>query len=376
MSGEPKDYKDNPYRFLIAGGGTGGHLFPGIAIAQEVMARNHRNKVLFVSSGKPFEKEALSKAGFRHISISAGGIKRLKIKDQITSAIKIPKGIFQSMVILKRFKPNIVIGVGSYSAGPVVMGAWLMRIIVVLQEQNTIPGITNRILANFAKRIYISFEVSKKHIAPKKVIFTGNPVRKEFFEHMTLNNNNSRPYYKQNTFTLLIVGGSQGAHALNTAITESLQHLKDIQSYFFIHQTGPQDEDIVKNAYHSSGCSCEVKAFYDDMARQYNRADLVICRAGATTVAEVTAMGKSAIFIPYPFAADNHQTINANALANMGAAEMIHEKDLCVKLLARRIEYYASHRDALKKMAEKAKQIGRPKAASTIVNDCFRLLNN
>lgn len=376
MNGEAKIYNDTPCRFLIAGGGTGGHLFPGIAIAQEVMTRNHKNKVLFVSSGKPFEKDALSKAGYRHISISAGGMKRLNTKEQIRSAIKIPKGIFQSMIIIKRFKPDIVIGVGSYSAGPVVLGAWLMRMIVVLQEQNTIPGITNRILANFAKRIYTSFEETQRHLTPKKIVFTGNPVRKDFFEYVTLNTNNRHRDDNQHMFTILIAGGSQGAHALNTAMTESVLHLEDKQNYFFIHQTGFQDEDTVKNAYQSSGCSCDVKAFFDDMARQYKRADLVICRAGATTLAEVTAMGKSAIFIPYPFAADNHQTINAKSLANMGAAEMINQKDLCVKLLARRIEYYASHRDALNKMSEKAKQIGRPEAASTIVNDCFRLIHN
>jgi len=364
------------HRFLIAGGGTGGHLFPGIAIAQEVMARNPKNKVLFVSSGKPFEKDILSKNGFKHITISSGGIKRLSLQQQFRSAIKIPKGILQSVFILKTFKPSIVIGVGSYSAGPVVISAWLMRIIVVLHEQNTIPGITNRILSYFAKRIYISFEDTKQHLNSRKVYYTGNPVRKEFLEQAAVSNkihkNNSD---KIDLFTILILGGSQGAHALNMAIIESLTQLND-GNYFFIHQTGLQDEHEVKHVYQSLNISSVVQAFFDDMVQQYKRADLVICRAGATTVAEITAMGKCAIFIPYPFAADNHQVVNAKALVNTGAAEMILQKDLCAKLLTRRIEYYASHPDALSLMAVKAKQMGRPEAAKTIVDDCLMLLNN
>ena len=369
--------KELKHRFLIAGGGTGGHLFPGIAIAQEVMARNPKNKVLFVNSGKPFEEDILSKTGFKHIAISSTGIKRLGLWQQFKSAIKIPKGIVQSILILNKFKPNIVVGVGSYSSGPVVIGAWLMRIIVVLQEQNTIPGITNRMLSFFAKRIYSSFEETDKYLNPKKLYFTGNPVRKEFLEPAAVDNKiDARDPDSRGLFTILILGGSQGAHALNEAVIGSLANLKNINRYFFIHQTGLQDETKIKDFYKSYGISFIAKAFFDDMIQQYQRADLVICRSGATTVAEITAMGKSAIFIPYPFAADNHQAVNAKALANAGAAEMILQKDMCFKLLTRRIEYYASHPDALSLMAAKAKCLGRPEAARSIVDDCFRLLNN
>lgn len=361
------------YRFLIAGGGTGGHLFPGIAIAQEVMARNPKNKVLFVSSGKPFEKDTLTKYGFRHISISSGGIKRVGLQQQFRSALKIPKGILQSITILKKFKPDIVLGVGSYSAGPVIIGAWFMRKIIVLQEQNTIPGITNRILSYFARRIYISFEETKQRFKAKKVMHTGNPVRKDFFEPMDIKNPADNTNHKEK-FTILILGGSQGAHALNKTVIESLTHLKDRGNYYFIHQTGLQDENEVNRAYRSMNVASVVKAFFMDMAEQYKQADLVICRAGATTVAEITSLGKGVIFIPYPFAADNHQAVNAKTLANAGAAEMILEKDLCTKLLTRRIEYYAAHPDALSAMAAKAKQMGRPEAAKAIVDDCYRLI--
>lgn len=377
MNVEATHKKELPYRFLIAGGGTGGHLFPGIAIAEEVMARNPKNKVLFVSSGKPFEKDIFSKTGFRHVAISSAGIKRLGFRQQFKSAQKIPKGLFQSILILKKFKPNIVVGVGSYSSGPVVIGAWLLRIIVVLQEQNTIPGITNRILSMFAKRIYSSFEETDKYLNPKKLYFTGNPVRKEFIRHAIGHNKLvGIDSDKQDLFTILVLGGSQGAHALNEAIVASLTNLKDKHKYFFIHQTGFQDETNVKDAYQSKGVPFVAKAFFDDMAQQYRRADLVICRSGATTIAEITATGKSAILIPYPFAADNHQAVNAKALANAGAAEMILQKDLCFKLLARRIEHYASHPKALSLMAARAKWFGRPEAARSIVDDCFNLINN
>lgn len=376
MNSEAANTNEMEYRFLIAGGGTGGHLFPGIAIAQEVMTKNRKNKVLFVSSGKPFEKNILSQHGFKHITISSGGMKRLSLYQQVQSAIKIPRGILQSIFVLIKFKPCIVIGVGSYSAGPVVIGAWLLRIPVVLHEQNTIPGVTNRMLSYFARRIYISFEETKHHLKTKKVYVSGNPVRKRFLDQAALSNRNHKNNSDgKNLFKILILGGSQGAHALNMAVIESLTHFKNIKNYSFIHQTGLQDEDEVKQAYLSLNISCVVQAFFDDMVQQYKQADLIICRAGATTIAEITALGKSVIFIPYPFAADNHQVVNAKTLANIGAAEMILQKDLCAKLITRRIEYYASHPDALSIMAAKAKEMGRPEAAKTIVDDCLKILN-
>lgn len=366
--------RNNNYRFIIAGGGTGGHLFPGMAIAEEVMRRNPKSKILFISSGKPFEKEILSRNQFRHIAIAAAGIKRLGLRQQIYSAALIPKGIFQSIVILNKFKPDLVVGVGSYSAGPVVIGAWLMRIPVVLHEQNIIPGVTNRLLSIFARRIYVSFKKTTESFNPKKTYFTGNPIRKEILS--AASGKTKGTLKKPTLFTILVLGGSQGAHALNTAVIESLPFLKDKNRYFFIHQTGYQDEERIKEGYRSMNISCRVQPFFNDMPRQYRAADLMICRAGATTVAEITGMGKSAIFIPYPYAADNHQAVNAKSLANAGAAEMILEKDLDVKLLARRIEHYASHPDDLLRMASKAGRMGKPDAAKLIMDDCLSLLNN
>ncbi len=341
MDKNQKSKIKNQKSVLIAGGGTGGHLFPGIAIAQAFMARNPGNNVLFVSAGKPLEKTVLAKAGFRHKTVTSEGIKRRGLKNQVISVLKIPKGVLESVRIIKSFNPDIVVGVGGYSAGPVVIGAWLLGKKIVLQEQNILPGITNRILSYFADQIYVSFKNTGKNGLkpfpgnPNKICYTGNPVRKEILDAK------KRKYEKAKAFNVLIIGGSQGAHSVNMAVAEALGYIKEKEKYFFTHQTGSQDIEMVKNAYAEHGFSYTVKPFFDDMAEQYQKADIMICRAGATTVAEVTAIGKSAIFIPYPFAADNHQVLNAQTLADTGAAEMILQKNLTGEILVKRIEYYA-----------------------------------
>ncbi len=369
-------------RIIIAGGGTGGHLFPGIAIADAFATRDEKNKVLFVSAGKPFEISVLSKTAFKYKSITAEGIKGRGLWRQIVSVLKIPKGIFESIMILKNFRPDLVAGVGGYSAGPVVMAAWLMGIKIVLHEQNILPGITNRILSGFADRIYVSFKDTRLErfrwlapIEPKKLLVSGNPVRKEILQSvMDQQDKSLADTGQEKPFTVLILGGSQGAHSINMAVLEALEYLDEKDKYFFVHQTGSADEQDVKKAYMKNGISCMVKSFFDDMARQYHNADLIVCRAGATTVAEIAVMGKGVIFIPYPFAADNHQVFNAGSLENAGAAEMILQKDLTGKRLAKRIEHYASNPGALKAMASRAKSISRPDAAEAIVDDCYRLI--
>ncbi|MCP4350778.1 MAG: undecaprenyldiphospho-muramoylpentapeptide beta-N-acetylglucosaminyltransferase [Desulfobacterales bacterium] len=366
---------ENQKSVLIAGGGTGGHLFPGIAIAQAFKARNPNNNILFVSAGKPLEKTVLAKAGFQHKTVTAEGIKRRGLKNQLVSVLKIPKGVFESVRIIKNFDPDIVVGVGGYSAGPVVIAAWLLGIKIVLHEQNILPGITNRILSYFADQIYISFKNTGKNALkpfpanPNKVCYTGNPVREEILAAK------KQKCEKSKAFNILIIGGSQGAHSVNMAVAEALGHIKEKEKYFFTHQTGSQDIEMVKNAYAEHGISYTVRPFFDDMAEQYHKADLMICRAGATTVAEVTAIGKSVIFIPYPFAADNHQVLNAQILEHEGAAEMILQKNLTGEILAKRIEYYAKNPGLLKIMAEQAENFGRPDAADVIVDNCYSLMD-
>jgi UDP-N-acetylglucosamine--N-acetylmuramyl-(pentapeptide) pyrophosphoryl-undecaprenol N-acetylglucosamine transferase len=364
-------------RIIIAGGGTGGHLFPAIAIAQEFMARDPENKVIFVSTGNPFELSVLDKAGFTLEKITAEGIKGRGLLRQLRSMWKIPMGIFESMRIIKNFKPDLVMGVGSYAAGPVAIGAWFMRKKLILHEQNILPGITNRILSRFADRIYVSFKNTKANFNPGKVVYTGNPLRKEFMRKAKENKDqNTATSAKDYTFTVLILGGSQGAHSINKAVINALEHFREKHNFYFIHQTGKQDEAKVKKAYKDQGILCMVKSFFDDMPQQYQMADLIICRAGATTVAELAAVGKGVIFIPFPFAADNHQVLNARTFTEVGAAEMILQKDLTGSVLAQRIEYYASNKKALEVMATRAKSLGKPDAAKIIVNDCYKLIRN
>ncbi len=359
-------------RLIIAGGGTGGHLFPGIAIAQEFMQRNAENRVLFIGTGKPFEKQALSKMGYCHHKITVEGFKGRGILKQLHALFKIPQGLFQSVGIINRFKPHLILGVGGYAAGPVILGGWLLGIKGALHEQNLLPGITNRLLAPVARRIYISFQDTRSKFNLQKVRYTGNPIRKEILKRADRTQAKAG-YDSDHRFTVLIIGGSQGAHRINETMIEALRHIKNLDNFFFIHQTGSADEQLVKDAYHDFGPAYAAKPFFDDIDHQYQKADLIIGRAGATTVAETTALGKGAIFIPYPFAADNHQVLNALALAEKGAAEMIHQAELNGQLLAQRIEYYASHPEAIQQMALKAKRFGKPDASKTIVDDLYRL---
>ncbi len=216
---------------MIAGGGTGGHLFPGLAIAQEFVARNAHNNVLFVSTGNPLERSVLKETDFRLETITAEGIKGRGLWNQAKSALKIPRGIVESIRILKAYRPDLTIGLGSYSAGPVVLGAWLLGTKIVLHEQNILPGITNRILARFADRIYVSFDDTKTRFDPQKIRLTGNPVRKELLNGHRDNGNDVAPASK--SFCVLIIGGSQGAHSINMTIAEALSHLTRKESAVF-----------------------------------------------------------------------------------------------------------------------------------------------
>jgi len=375
--GEPENKahraNSNGKHIVIAGGGTGGHLFPGIAIAEAFIKRNPENRVIFISTGRPFEISVLEEKKFPLKTITVEGIKGRGIVKQIISLLKIPKGLFESMLILKDFTPHLVIGVGSYSAGPVVLGAWLMGIKIVLHEQNILPGITNRILSYLANRIYVSFKDTQANFNLRKVCVTGNPVRNEVL-CFAMEESEISDSVPGKFFTIFVIGGSQGAHSINMAVVDALEFLKEKDAFFFIHQTGAADEEEVKNAYREDGITGTVKSFFNDMGQQYRNADLVICRAGATTVAELTAIGKGALLIPYPFAADDHQVLNAKILSGAGAAEIILQKEVSGKSLAKKIEYYASNYKVLSNMALMAKKLGRPDAAEAIVDDCYKLM--
>jgi UDP-N-acetylglucosamine--N-acetylmuramyl-(pentapeptide) pyrophosphoryl-undecaprenol N-acetylglucosamine transferase len=363
---------DEALRVVIAGGGTGGHLFPGIAIAEAFVKRQAKTEILFVTSGKKIEETVLAHTPYAKKRISAEGIKGKSIIAKLASIMKLPRGLMDSFRLLAAFKPHAVIGMGAYSAGPVVLAAWMMRMPRVICEQNSIPGLTNRMLAGLAKRIYVSFpEVQFKD--SDKVYFTGNPVRDEILQ-LIKKNAPAQSDQKQAGFTILVSGGSQGAHRINMAMLEAVDCLKDPGHYTLIHQTGVADADMARGAYQQKNIRHEVSPFFTDMAARYGQADLVICRSGATTVAELTAAGRPAVFIPFPFATDNHQVFNAKALVDAGAAEMILEENLTGKLLAERIEYYAGHPDTLALAGEKIRQFSRPDAADKIVDDIYLII--
>jgi len=374
----PEEVIFSGLRIVIAGGGTGGHLFPGIAIAEVFMKRQPATRVLFVTSGKRIEETVLAKTFFEKKLISVEGIKGKGIFAKLTSIFRLPKGLLDALRLLIGFKPDIVIGMGAYSAGPVILGAWLLRIHRVIHEQNSIPGLTNRLLSGLAEKIYVSFpDTGFKSSFKHKIDFTGNPVRNEIVQRAGLDQNSHQvPQDEKRLFTLLILGGSQGAHSINMAVLDSIYYLKNPDKYRFVHQTGIKDADAVSKVYQQHHIVSDVAPFFNDMADRYREADLVICRSGATTVAELTVTGKAVVFIPFPFATDGHQVVNAKALVADGAAEMIYEKDLSGKILAGKMAYYAENTEVKKSMESKIQKFGHPDAADRIVDDIYRIIHN
>ncbi len=354
-------------RIVIAGGGTGGHLFPAVALAETFRSQDPSDKILFVGTKNSLEISTLSGRGFDHMSIAVAGFKGRELWQQVRSLAKIPKGFFQAIGIIWRFNPDIIVGVGGYASGPVALAARLMGKKVVIHEQNILPGFTNRILARIASRIFISFPDTLAMFKSSKTVITGNPVRREILLAKKTKKPNRR-------FKLLIVGGSQGAHAINRAITEALDYFQEPGQIDFVHQTGTNDLKWVADIYERHGIDATVQPFFEDMASAYSCADLVVCRAGATTVAELTALGKPAIYIPFPFAVNNHQELNARYITDSFGGEILLEKDLSGDLLARKIDKYFSDPEALHDMSVRTAALGRPEAADYIVDECKRLL--
>ncbi|MDO9111043.1 MAG: undecaprenyldiphospho-muramoylpentapeptide beta-N-acetylglucosaminyltransferase [Desulfatirhabdiaceae bacterium] len=361
-------------RIVMAGGGTGGHLFPAVAIAEAFLEKNPLNSILFVSSGRPFEKAVLAEQRFRLECITAEGFKGKGIRQQLRARARLPKGVMEALRILFKFVPDLVIGVGSYASGPLILAAWILRIPIVLHEQNILPGITNRILFPLAARVHVSFPNTRFRTQSPRIRFSGNPIRRNIQECAARSiSPDPSPVSTRRPFTVAIIGGSQGAHAINLSVIQALSPLKG-HGCHFIHQTGQSDLQLVQDAYLSHGISCTVQAFFRDMTDCYQQADLMICRSGATTVAEITAIGKPAILIPFPHAADNHQVLNAALLVQSQAAEMILESDLTGSVLAERILFLASNPEMLAQMAFRARQLGNPMAAGTIADDCYALI--
>jgi len=310
-------------RVVIAGGGTGGHLFPGIAIAEEFLKRDDQTRVIFIGTQRGIESKLLGGLGYELREIDIEGVKGRGIKALMKVVYQIPKSLWQSRSILKQFRPDIVVGVGGYASGPAVLAAHFMRILTAIAEQNAIPGVTNRILGNFVDKIFVTYAQTRSCFPQGKVILSGNPVR------ASLVADRSKAKEKKDYWQLLIFGGSQGAEAINKCVIDMLPQLQGMKDKVrVLHQTGSRQLEEVKKAYEQSGIQAEATPFIIGMAQAYADADLIICRAGATSLAEITAAGKAAILIPYPWAANDHQLKNAQALATEDAALMIPEREL------------------------------------------------
>jgi UDP-N-acetylglucosamine--N-acetylmuramyl-(pentapeptide) pyrophosphoryl-undecaprenol N-acetylglucosamine transferase len=355
-------------KIIIAAGGTGGHLFPGIALAEEFITKNETNKVLFIGTTRGMEKSILSREGFNFEAIESSGLKGKNPFNLLKSLFLIPQSIFQSIMIIKRFNPDLVIGLGGYVSGPVVLAAYLMGIKTAIHEQNTLPGFANRMLGKIVPLIFVSFEYTLSCFPKSKAKMLGNPIRKQCLKRIV-------PSSSQPPFTLLIVGGSLGSHQINSAVIDALNHLLPIRDKIkIIHQTGESDLKSVKEAYQSKGFSAEVVTFIDQIDSAYQQANLIICRAGATTLAELMVHHRASILIPYPLAADHHQHLNAKVLVSQHATQMIDPDQLTGKRLAEFVLQLYHHPEQLSQMENNAGKMGRPRAAQEIVDYCYKLI--
>lgn len=362
-------------RAVLAAGGTGGHLFPALALAHAVRKRDARGGVLFiVGSRGELVQRALAREGWEYATVAAAGLKGRGLGGAAGALARVPLGAAQAVRILRRFGAEVVIGMGGYVAAPVILGAAAAGVPRLLHEQNAFPGLANRLLGALVQRVGLGFAEAAAHFPRRKTVLTGNPVRPEVLEA-------DRPAEARRTkaregfgldaqrFTVLVFGGSQGAHRLNGALVDALGRLAALRERIqFLHAAGERDRDLVEAGYRRHGLGAVVEAFLGDMASAYAAADVVVCRAGASTLAEVCALGKPALLVPYPYAANDHQRRNAEGLVAEGAARMILDPDLDGAGLAVFLEAAVHGEIALAAMGERARARARPDAAERLAD--------
>lgn len=351
-------------RVIIAAGGTGGHIYPGIAVAKEIMRRNANSVIRFVGTARGLENRLVPEAGFELSIIESAGLKNVGLAARIYGLWLLPKSFWAARRLIRRFHPRIVVGAGGYVSGPVLLTASFMNVPTLVMESNALPGWTNRVLAQFVDAAAVTFEAALPHFRGKGVV-TGNPVRREFFEIPP------RVRQEGQKFTLLVFGGSQGARAINESIIAALPHLEAHKSRLcIVHQTGESDYEMVRGGYDTAGWSenTDVRRYIDNMVAEFGVADLIVCRAGATTSAELIAAGRAAIMVPFPLAADDHQRKNAEALEAAGAARMILQAELTGERLAREIEALIAAPALLSEMEAASRRLARGDAAAATVD--------
>jgi len=341
-------------RALIAGGGTGGHVIPAIAIARELQAQ-FGAEVLFVGTPRGIENRLVPAAGFPLKLVQVGALKNVSLMTRLRTAFDLPRAIFAASGFISDFKPTVVIGVGGYASGPAMIAAAIRRVPMMAFEPNFVPGFANKAVAKFVSAACVHFDETARYFRNAHV--TGVPIRREFTQ---LPAPSAQP-------TLLITGGSQGAHAINEAVAQALTMLKQsLPELRIVHQTGQKDLEPIRAAYAQAGMQAEVSAFIDDMPAAFARAQVIVCRSGAATVAEISAAGKVAIFIPFPQAADDHQRRNAEALSTKDAALLISQRELTPQKLHDAIVSLFGDPVRLARMSANARALAHPSAAVEI----------
>jgi UDP-N-acetylglucosamine--N-acetylmuramyl-(pentapeptide) pyrophosphoryl-undecaprenol N-acetylglucosamine transferase len=359
-------------RILIAGGGTGGHLFPALALADTLRSRVQQLSILFVGAEGGIEAAIAARHGWAFEGIRAAGLRAKRWPDRFRSIALIPFGVARSWSILSRFRPDAVIGLGGYASGPVLLAAALRRLPTIVHEQNSVPGLTNRWLASLVDLVAVGFEPAKAFFPASRVHVTGTPVRRELFAACKAAAV-GRFGLDPDAMTVLVFGGSQGAHRLNEAVLEALPLLEAERARLqFLHATGPRDVARVRAAYGAHGYRAVVEPFFWEMALPYAAADLCLCRSGASTVAELCALGKAAILVPFPFAVNDHQRRNAEILVAAGAARMLLDRDLSGVAVAALVRCHLVDRRGLQEMGERARRLARPDAADHLADLVLR----
>jgi UDP-N-acetylglucosamine--N-acetylmuramyl-(pentapeptide) pyrophosphoryl-undecaprenol N-acetylglucosamine transferase len=354
-------------RVLIAAGGTGGHIYPGIAVAKEVARRDPQAAVRFVGTARGLETRLVPQAGFELSLIESAGLVNMGLAARVRGLGVLPRSFVQARRLIREFAPSVVVGAGGYVSGPVLLTAALMRVPTLVMESNAVPGFTNRVLARFVDAAAVSFEAALPFFRGKGVV-TGNPVRREFFE-VPAKARDPRE------FRLLVFGGSQGARAVNEAVVAALPHLSPVRDVLsFTHQTGKLDFEKVRDGYRAAGWAerADVREYIDDMVSAFASADLVVSRAGATTSFELMAAGRAALMVPLP--GQLEQRRNAEVMQEAGAARMILQTELSGESLARELSALIADPDRVTRMSEASRKMARGDAAKAAVDLMERLV--
>lgn len=359
-----------PWRVVIAGGGTGGHLYPGIAVAREMVRRAPHAVVTFVGTATGLEARIIPREGFSFVTIRSAGLKGQSRVALVHGLALLPVSGLDAWRVVSRLGPDLAIGVGGFASGPVVLAAALRGVPSMVLEQNAMPGLTNRLLARVVDAAAVSYDAALPYFRGKGFV-SGNPVRPEFLVGAV----RSVSEVSADRARVLIVGGSQGSHAINMAMLEAAPLLATGRERLAVtHQTGERDLERVREGYRRAGLAAVVEPFLFELAHEMNRADIVVCRAGATTLAELSAIGRPAILVPLPTATDDHQRKNAEVLVRAGAADCVDERELTGAGLAARLLTLAGDPARRVAMAGAARRFARPDAAAVIVDQALALM--